>query len=175
MEGLPQNPDAFGVAAIALGVVLGAVYFTRLFRTQPLVTATIAAVALLAFPYVTWRIVEDVHYTSSLDSWLANRYGVSVFRVHPAIFDNADAHMPAHARYFLVSSPRIDDTRRKAFAQWAVGWMLPRVAVASPRRADYILALGVSPRHLGVPIERTWRVMPSVQGTPAAYLGQVRH
>jgi hypothetical protein len=173
VEGVPQNPNAVGLAAIVLGLVLGAVFLLRARRTQSLVSLTVATLALAAFPYVAWRVVEDIRYTSNLDSWLANRYGVSVFRVHPAIFDNAETHMTRDARYYLVSSPKLDATRRAAFAQWAAGWMLPRVAVASPGRADFVLALGVDPRSVGVPISHVWRVMPALQGTPAAYLGEV--
>jgi hypothetical protein len=174
VEGLPQNPTALGAAAILLGLVLGALYLLRARRAQGVVTAVVAAVAIAAFPYITWRVVDDIRYTSHLDPWLADRYGVSVFRVHPAIFDNAETHMRRGARYYLVSSPKLDETRRGAFAQWAAGWMLPRVAVATPSRADYVLALGVDPRRVGVPISRVWRVMPAVQGTPPAYLGEVR-
>ena len=174
MEGLPQNPSALGAAAILLGLVLGAAFLLWARRHESPLATAVATLALAAFPYVTWRVAEDVRYTSHLDSWLANRYGVSVFRVHPAIFDNAETHMPANARYYLASSPRLDETRRNAFAQWAAGWMLPRIAVATPARAQYVLTLGVSPRSVGVPISRIWRVMPALQGTPAAYLGKVR-
>lgn len=173
MEGLPQNPSALGAAAILLGLVLGAAYFLRGRGRRPLISVVVATLTLTAFPYVTWRVAEDIRYTSHLDSWLANRYGVSVFKVHPAIFDNAAAHMSPRARYYLASSPALDTTRRDAFAQWAAGWLLPRVAVATPSAAQYVLTLGVSPRSLGVPITRVWRVMPALQGTPAAYLGEV--
>jgi hypothetical protein len=173
VEGLPQNPSALGAAAILLGLVLGAVYLRRALRRQSLVTVVVASLAIAAFPYVAWRVVEDIRYTSGLDPWLANRYGVSVFHVHPAIFDNAERHMRANARFYLASSPKIELTRREAFRQWAVSWMLPHVAVTTPSRAQYVLTLGMSPRAVGVPIARVWRVMPALLGTPAAYLGEV--
>lgn len=174
MEGLPQNPDALGLAMILLGLVAAAIYGLRVRRAQSIAVAAVAVLAIAAFPYIAWRVTEDIRYTSRLDPWIANRYGVSVFRVHPAIFDNAASHMPADARYYLASSPQIDDTRRKAFAQWAAGWLLPRIAVASPAQADYVLTLGLRPNSVGAPIARTWRVMPPLLGTPAAYLGRVR-
>ncbi len=123
---------------------------------------------------MTWRIIEDVRYTSSLNSWIATRYGVSVFRVHPAIFDTAASHMPPTARYYLAVSPKVDTTRQQAFEQWAAGWLLPRVAVSSPAKAEWILTLGVDPSTVGAPLTRQWRIWPAVEGTPAAYLGQVR-
>lgn len=171
MEGLPQNPDALGAAAILLGLVVALVFLVR--SRHGFVAVAVGAVALAAFPYVVWRDVEDIRYTSGLDPWLAAHYGVSVFRVHPAIFDNAALHMPPHARYYLASAPSIDSTRRGAFHQWAVSWLLPRVAVSSPTKAQFVLSLGVRPDSVGVHIARSWRVMPALQGTPAAYLGEV--
>ena len=177
MEGLPQNLGALGLAMAVLGLAIGLAYllWQHPFRADrsALVVVAIGAAAIASFPYVSWRIVEDVRYTSALNSWIANRYGVSVDKVHPAIFDNAAFHMPEHARYFLASSPRINGTRREAFAQWAVGWLLPRVAVATPSRADFVLTLGESPRSVDPKVTKVWRVFPAVEGTPAAYLGRV--
>ena len=143
-------------------------------RGSVAVTVAIAAIAIAPAPYVTWRIVEDVRYTSGLSSWIAARYGVSVVQVHPAIFDAAAAHMPRTARYYLKVSPTVDSTRRQAFEQWAAGWLLPRVAVSSPGQAEWILTLGVDPSTVGPPLSRKWRIWPAVEGTPSAYLGKVR-
>jgi hypothetical protein len=132
-------------------------------------------VAVIAFtPYVGWRITEDIRYTSGLNSWIADRYGVSVVQVHPGIFDAAAAHMPRNARYYLAVSPQVDSTRRQAFEQWAAGWLLPRVATSTPGQAAWILTLGVKPGSVGPPLQRSWRIWPAVTGSPAAYLGEVR-
>jgi hypothetical protein len=125
-------------------------------------------------PYIAWRIVEDVRYTSALNSWIADRYGVSVAQVHPAIFDAAAAHMPLHARYYLATAPTVDSTRRQAFEQWAAGWLLPRVATSTPAQADWILTLGIKPSTVGPRLQHSWRIWPAVNGAPPAYLGQVR-
>jgi hypothetical protein len=181
VEGLPQSPGALGAAIILLGLVLGAAFLVRTARAAPggrgaswRVTLAIAAVTIAASFYATWRIASDIHYTSGLDSWLVPRYGVSVFHVHPAMFDAAAAKMPPHARYYLKVAPSVDSTRRQAFQQWSAGWLLPRIAVASPRRAGWIFTLGVDPASAGRPLVRTWRLWPASQGTPAAYLGEVR-
>ena len=87
---------------VLLGVLLAAVYAGWMRRAgaangggYALGTpfAWIALTLIMFTPYIAWRIVEDVRYTSSLNSWIADRYGVSVVQVHPAIFDAAAAHM----------------------------------------------------------------------------------
>ena len=176
MEGLPQSPGAIGIGMIVLGLVVAALAIVWFRRSAAVFTPVLAiALTLIAFsPYITWRIVEDVRYTSSLNSWIADRYGVSVAQVHPAIFDAAAAHMPLHARYYLATAPNVDPTRRQAFEQWAAGWLLPRVATATPGQAGWILTLGVMPRAVGPALRRTWRIWPAVTGAPPAYLGEVR-
>ncbi len=177
VEGLPQSPGAIGFGMIVLGLVAAKCspscgFDARLRYPRRSLAITLT---LLAFsPYITWRIVEDVRYTSSLNSWIADRYGVSVAQVHPAIFDAAAAHMLIHAHYYLATSSNVDPTRRQAFEQWAAGWLLPRVATATPEQAGWILTLGVKPRAVGPPLKRTWRIWPAVTGTPPAYLGEVR-
>ncbi len=145
---------------------------TPLRKVSP--TLAIALASISISPYVAWRIVEDIRYTSGLNSWIADRYGVSVAQVHPAIFDAAAAHMPAHARYYLATSRSVDSIRRQAFEEWAAGWLLPRVATSTPGQAAWILTLGVPPSTVVPHLRHTWRVWPAVNGTPAAYLGQVR-
>ena len=53
------------------------------------IVLVVAGTTLGTVPFLAWRVVEDIRYTSSLDPWLVPRYGVSVYRVHPEIFDNA--------------------------------------------------------------------------------------
>jgi hypothetical protein len=177
VEGLPQSPGLLGLAMTAIGLLAALAYFLWIRRRFPtrstLAIAAIAAIALAPAPYVTWRIVEDVRYTSDLDPWLSSRYGVSVFHVHPAIFDAAASHMPPSARYYLAVAPGVDSTTSGAFEQWAAGWLLPRVAVSSPKQARWILTLGVDPATVDPAVSRTWRLWPPLGDTPAAYLGEV--
>lgn len=183
MEGLPQHPGAVGLAVLALGLVVGALYGLRARRRvsgafvgQPSVAwvvVLLVAVGIGTAPFIAWRIVEDIRYTSSIDAWLVPRYGVSVYEVHPEIFDNAAARIPAGDTYYVISDPGLDRTSRAAFRQWALGYLLPRVAVADPGDAQWILTLGVRPASIGGPIERTWVLKGSVNGLPPAYLGKV--
>ena len=58
------------------------------------VVLALTATTVGAVPFIAWRVVEDIRYTSHLDPWLVPRYGVSVYGVHPEIFDNAVLRIP---------------------------------------------------------------------------------
>jgi hypothetical protein len=183
VEGLPQHPGPLGLAFLLLGLLGGALYAWRIrghVRSSVggsvgvgWIVLVLVATTVGAAPFIGWRIVEDIRYTSTIDPWLAPRYGVSVFRVHPEIFDNAAKRIPPGDTYFLAPSRRLDRTTREAFRQWALANLLPRVAVADPDQAQWILTLGVDPAGLGPQISRTWRVKEAVSGLPPAYLGKV--
>ena len=63
-------------------------------------------------PFLGWRIVEDVRYTSQIDPWLSPRYGVSVFKVHPEIFDNAASRIPPGTPTTWHRDPDLDRRRQ---------------------------------------------------------------
>ena len=113
MEGLPQSPGPVGLALLVVGLALGALFAWRI-RTGTVAAlegaTVVAAIVLVATaatlgstPFVAWRIVEDIRYTSGIDPWLRPRYGVSVFRVHPEIFDNAKARIPPADRALVTT------------------------------------------------------------------------
>jgi hypothetical protein len=184
VEGLPQSPGPIGLTLLVIGLTLGALFAWRIrARTvSALEGATVVAwivlsataVTLGSTPFVAWRIVEDIRYTSGIDPWLRPRYGVSVFKVHPEIFDNAKARIPAGDTYYLAPSKKVEYTSRSAFRLWALGYLLPRVAVAEPDRAAWIVTLGRDPRSVGPPVSKVWLLKEPVNGLPAAYLGKVQ-
>ena len=185
VEGLPQDPGAFGFALLILGLLAGAVY-ARLVRGSVWsavggsvavgwVVLALTATTVGAAPFIAWRVVEDIRYTSALDPYIVPRYGVSVYGVHPEIFDNAVLHIPSGDTYYLAASTTIDGTAQRAFDEWALGYLLPRKAVTDPADADWIVTLGIDPRKVGPPIEKTWVLKGSVNGLPPAYLGKVGH
>jgi len=183
VEGLPQQPGLIGLLILAVGLVAGALYAWRaLPRLEPDVGGSRSVswiiVALLVTtvgtaPFLAWRVVEDIRYTRQVDPWVAPRYGVSVFGVHPEIFDNAALRIPPGETYYLASSPGLERAVKAAFREWALGYLLPRVATADPDQAQWILTLGVDPASVGPPVARTWRLKESVNGLPPAYLGEV--
>lgn len=137
------------------------------------VTLVLIATTLGAAPFVGWRIVEDIRYTSGLDPWLAPRYGISVYGVHPEIFDNAVRRIPVGDTYYMVTATPINDVAQRAFEEWALGYLLPRMAVTDPANAGWIVTFGVDPRSVGPPIAKTWLLKGPVNGLPPAYLGKV--
>ena len=183
MEGLPQHPGPVGLLLLVVGLVAGAFYAWSIrgsLRSDVGGSASVGRIALVlvattlgAAPFVAWRIVEDIRYTSGIDSWLAPRYGVSVYGVHPEIFDNAVHRIPAGDTYYMASATTINDVSQRAFKEWALGYLLPRVAVADPAKARWIVTFGVDPRTVGPPITKTWLLKGPVNGLPPAYLGEV--
>ena len=69
--------------------------------------------------------------------------------------------------------PRSTEASERAFEEWALGYLLPRVAVTDPAKARWIVTFGVDPRTVGPPIAKTWLLKGPVNGLPPAYLGQV--
>jgi hypothetical protein len=183
VEGLPQAPGAFGLALLFLGLLGGGVY-ARLVRRSVWssvggsvsvgwIVLVLTATTVGAVPFIAWRVVQDIRYTSHLDPWLVPRYGVSVYGVHPEIFDNAKLRIPSGDTYYLAPSTTIDRTAQKAFKDWALGYLLPRMAVPDPADASWIMTFGVDPRKVGPPISQTWLLKGPVNGLPPAYLGKV--
>ena len=184
MEGLPQSPGAVGFAILLAGLIGGAL-FAWLIRGRVLaavegvrgvaaIVLVLTATTLGASPFIVWRVVKDISYTSGVDPWLKPRYGVSVSGVHPEIFDNAAARIPPHGTYYLAVAPSVDYGARASFRQWALGYLLPRIAVSQPDRAEWIVTLGVDPARVGPHVTKVWRLKESVNGLPPAYLGKVQ-
>lgn len=184
MRGLPLHPGTTGWAIWIIGLLLGTLYMLRV-RRQVIasvgsslavgsIVLLLIATGLGSAPYVTWRFVTDIRYTSKIDSWLAPRYGVSEHGVHPELFDNAAALIPPGATYYLAPAPDLPSRMRSAFIAWSLGYLLPRIAVSDPADADWILTLGVDPATVGPELSKTWIVKEAVGDAPAASLGRVR-
>jgi hypothetical protein len=184
VEGLPQTYGPAGLIVAALCFALCAAVWllarpkvaARLGGPRDpvtLVVVTMLAVGVAAVPYASWRIVEDIRYTSALDPWLAQNYGVSVYEVHPALYDRVRELVPDRDTYYLRASQTRDPASIQAFRQWALGALLPRVSVTDPWQAKWLLTLGVDPRTIGPPVDRVWVVRQAGQGVPTAYLGRV--
>ena len=187
MQGLPAGIGALGGALLVAGLAFGAAYAAYAFRrlraafapaTNAAAVAAVAAAALGvglgAAPFVAWRVVEDLRYTTGLDPWLAERYGVSVSEIHPSLYDRARTLVPAGDTFAVVVDARVSHERREAFEQWALTTLLPRRAVSDPAAADWLLTLGVAPAEVGPSVGRAVELHPGAGEVPPAYLARVR-
>lgn len=61
--------------------------------------------------------------------------------------------VPTHATYWIDTSGEMgSSTPRQAFPVWASGSLLPRIAVARPEEADWVVIWGYSPRRLPIDV-----------------------
>ena len=188
MQGLPDSLGAVGAALLVVGLALGAAYGLRAFRRLTAAFApaprarSVAAVVpdahargVAAAPGLAWRVDEALRYSTALDPWLADRYGVSVSEIHPSLYDRALELMGDDGSTFaVVEDEGVTHERRRAFELWALTTFLPRRAVVEPGDADWLLTLGVRPQDVGPPVEQTWELHPGNDDVPPAYLARVR-
>ena len=187
MQGLPEGIGPLAAALVAVGAVLGVAFtlwgrgrLATAFAAAGATGRTLATVVALALgvgigiaPYLTWRVVEDIRYTTAVDPWLVERYGVSVFEVNPAAYDRAAELIPRDATYTLRTDPRIERTIREAFEQWALTSLLPRRAVSNPADSKWLLTLGLRPKTVDPRVVRTLRLHPGGRGVPPSYAGEL--
>jgi hypothetical protein len=188
VQGLPQGIGPLAAALLVAGFALGTVYAVLAQRrlaaafTASGTTGTIAAWTLAAAlavgvgvtPFVTWRVAEDLRYTTSLDDWIAERYGVSVAEVHPSIYDRLQQLVGPTQTYTVRVDPSLPSEARLAFDQWALTTLLPRRAVADLGRADWLVTLGVRPSEIDPRAGRTVQLHPGGQGIPPSYAARLR-
>jgi hypothetical protein len=178
--GVPAAPGAAGWALLALGAIafVGAVaVLRRLLATGPRPTA-VASIALAltvaAAPYVAWRFVEDLRVTTKLDSYGATAAGPIQAYLPGYLVDGAQRRVPLGATFATAVSPAIPwQAARVAFPSLAMQTLFPRVSVAAPRVADYVVTWGIPPASVAR-VSRTWIVRPRAGQYAAVYVGRVR-
>ena len=130
-------------------------------RTAPtssrrLVEALVAvgcAAAVLIAPLLIWIHVRDTEASARLSPSAAADVGARDAGLDPTVFDRIAQIVPAHATYWIdTSSAMRSSTPRQAFAVWASGALLPRIAVARPDEADWVVIWGYSPRRLPIAV-----------------------
>jgi hypothetical protein len=155
---LPTSPGAVGAALLACGCVIGAIVAVLSYRrfgpvrwnarTPEGAVAGVAAVALAtaigAAPYLSWRIVQDLRYTTRIDAFVAERIGAYEHDLEGRAFDRLAMMIPERATYYVDAYP--DAPGDPDFEQWTRYALLPRLAVSSPERADWVIILGANPR-----------------------------
>ena len=183
MIALPSSPGPYGtaliVAGLVLGSVLGWVVWGRLRRRLGAGGATTAAVAgVLAAalassvglaPYLAWRVVQDLRYTSKIQRPIVERIAAYENNLDGAAFDEVAQIIPRHATFYVKAS----DPTRMNFELWALSALLPRIALSDPGQAQWILTLGIDPRTLGVALATVRRIPTSYGDAAPVYLARV--
>ena len=182
MLGLPAEPGAVGLSLLALGVLLGGatallcrpVIRARLSGPPPaglvaLVLVLVVGSTTAAAPFICWRIVEDIRYTSRLTATQAEQIGADTHLLNQEVFERLKAVIPPTAAYAVVSPPTLDPRPRSQLNSWAGYTLLPRIRVDDPRRADWIIGWGVHPRDLAPRSRVVWTLRKRAGPPPRVY------
>jgi hypothetical protein len=178
--GVPASQGAVGGLLIALGVlaiVFGLGRARRAITSADLSTAAgIVAliVAIGSAPYIVWRIVEDLRYTTRLSTYDATFAGPVQAYLPGYLLDGATRLIPPAATYATVVSPKVPwAPARTGFGPFAMNILFPRRAVADPRIADFVVTWGIAPGRVTT-AQRIW-VLPRSSATPTVFVAQVKH
>jgi hypothetical protein len=179
--GAPASPGAVGWALIAFGLVFAVAALVRfrgaLRRRVPSVAAAIAAMIVVAAatPYVVWRIVEDLRYTTTLHGYDRQAAGPVQAFLPGYLLDGASRLIPSTATYATVVSPSVPwAPARAAFGSLAMQSLFPRRSVANVRDADYVVAWGLRPRTVA-PVGRVWTLRKAFGQSPVIYVARIEH
>jgi len=117
------------------------------------VVAVALASAFLMAPLVGWIHVHRIVTTARLTPAAASELGAKKAGLDPTVFRRLRRIIPARTTYWIGTSQRIrSSTIRGVFPLWASGALLPRIAVAKPATADWVVVWGYSPRRLPVKV-----------------------
>jgi hypothetical protein len=179
--GAPASPGAVGWALIAVGFVLGVAVLVRyrgaLRRHVPAGAAAIVALIAVAaaMPYVVWRIVEDLRYTTTLHGYDRAAAGPVQAYLPGYLVDGASRLIPPTATFATAVSPSVPwAPARGTFGTLAMESLFPRRSVANARDADYLVTWGVPPATV-VHVERVWTLRKAFGQSPTVYVARIRH
>ena len=111
------------------------------------------AAAVLIAPLLVWIHVRSVEASARLGPSAAAELGARDAGLDPAVFARIARIVPAHATYWIDASSTVaSSTARQAFPVWASGSLLPRIAVARPEDAEWVVTWGYSPRRLPIAV-----------------------
>jgi hypothetical protein len=144
-----RSPSLLVLVVLAVGgLVLLALVWAALGRPRPrrnvdLAFALACAVATAAVPYLVWRVVDDVRYTTALDPYERSAAGPIQAFLPGYLLDGADRLLPPDATYATSVGAGISSaTARKAFPALATSSLFPRRS-APPDEAQWLVAWGV--------------------------------
>src|SRR5436190_3785953 len=142
MLGVPGSPGAVGWALLLAGLLAAAAsgyrFRARLPR-EPIAAA--AAVSLLvtagAAPFLAWRIVDDLRYTTKLTPYDRSVAGPVQAYLQPYLLDRVPLLIPAGDTYATAVGDSVRYyAARKAFPALALQTLFPRIST-TPDRAQW--------------------------------------
>jgi hypothetical protein len=161
-----------GGSAASIAPEPGAAVSRRTFVDLVVVSGIVAAV--LMAPLVGWVEVHRTAKTARLSSTAAAELGAKDAGLDPRVFERLIRIIPPHATYWTDASSLIrPDTTRGAFSLWAWGSLEPRVAVARPEKADWVVTWGYRPERLPVKVDDVRVLAVTPPSKPPVYVARV--
>jgi hypothetical protein len=177
--GVPGSPGAFGWLLLVLGAGAGAAVLAafreRLLRAPPPVAAANACLVVTCalVPFLAHRIEQDLQVTTGLHGYNRAAAGPVQSYLPGYLVDNTRRLIPLDATFSTVVSRSVPwPAARGAFPALAMETLFPRVSVANPARADYVVTWGIRPSKV-VPVTRSWLARAQTDAYPAVYVGKV--
>lgn len=150
-------------------------FFRRRSLSLPtLVAACLLASVLVSAPFTAWAFVGDVRAARGFSTFDAARVGAESNGIDTRVIDRIARRIPEHASYAIVLAPGADPDVTAVFRIWTLTVLLPRVAVADSRKAEWIVTFGASPAQLGVPASGVRRVRSNRSRSLDAWVGVAR-
>lgn len=178
MLGVPGSPGAVGWALLLAGLLVAAALGYRL-RTRlprepiPAAAAISLLVTLGAAPFLAWRIVDDLRYTTALTVYDRSVAGPVQSYLQPYLLDRVPSLIPADDTYATAVGPAVRyDAARKAFPSLALQTLFPRRST-TPERAQWIVSWGIRPDAVA-PVTDVVVARPASRLYPALYVGKGR-
>ncbi len=174
MLGVPASPGVAGWSLLAAGGLAAVVALLVLRRRGALDAARVClVVTVAAVPYVGLRIGDDLRVTTRLHGYDAAAAGPVQAYLPGYLVDGARRLIPRDATYATAVGTQVPWSQaRLAFPSLALQTLFPRISVADPRRADYVVSWGLRPGRVAT-VSRVWVVRPRRGPYPAVYVGKV--
>lgn len=178
MLGVPGSPGAVGWALLLAGLLVAAAsgyrFRARLPREPVAAAAALSLVVTAgAAPFLAWRIVDDLRYTTRLTPYDRSVAGPVQSYLQPYLLDRVPGIIPAGDTYATAVGASVRYyAARKAFPALALQTLFPRLST-TPDRAEWIVSWGVRPAALA-PVSKVVIARRASALYPALYVGKVR-
>lgn len=148
----------------------------RLPRQGTALAATLTLLCTAAtIPVAVERIVTDLRVTTRMGAYNASVAGPVQAYLQPYLLDRVEQLLPKGASYVAIAGPGVTEpTARLAFPGLALDTLFPRLSVADPRTADWIVAWGANPRAFA-PVSKVIVARRAEGSIPAVLVAKVLH